>query len=76
LDGEGNRKATWPAKFPLPVIDEMRQTYRGDMDTWMQEFMCEATSAAHRTFRKETIRVVPRGVKLDFEPAATTGSPG
>src|SRR5216684_2684213 len=77
VDADGDRRATWPAKFPLPVIDEMRHTYRGDMDTWAQEYMCETASAAHRVFRRETIRVVPRVRTWEacyamYDPARTT----
>lgn len=78
-DDAGDRVATWPAKFPLPVIDEMRATYRGDMDTWMQEYMCEATSTQARTFRREQMRVVPRtrtweAVYAMYDPARTVGA--
>lgn len=75
-DSSGSRAATWPAKFPLPVIDRMRETYRGDMDTFMQEYMCVATSAADKPFRN--IRIAPRvrsweAVYAMYDPARTTG---
>ncbi len=75
----GARAATWEAKFPLPVIDRMRETYRGDMDTWMQEYMCEAVSAQDRIFRREAMRVMPRvrtweAAYAMYDPARTVGS--
>ena len=60
LDDNGERKATWPAKFPLPVIDAMEQTYRGDMHTWAQEFMCQASSESERIFSRDMLRCEPR----------------
>lgn len=57
----GERRATWPAKFPLAKIDAIRDTlYRGKMDIYVQEFMCQATSARHQDFQRGMIRVVPR----------------
>jgi hypothetical protein len=60
LDDEGERRATWPDKFPLEKIDAMKLDYVGDMDTWVQEYMCEATSTADRIFKREMFRVEPR----------------
>lgn len=78
LDEEGERQATWPAKFPLSVVDTLRHQYRGDMDTYMQEYMCQPMSAADRVFRREQIRVVPRprsweAVYAMYDPARTVG---
>lgn len=77
LDENGERRATWPAKFPLPEIDKMKATYRGDMHTFMQEYMCIATSEADRVFSREMFRVEPRerswhAVYAMIDPARTT----
>lgn len=76
MDESGERRATWPAKFPLATIDALRATYAGDMDTYMQEYMCEATSAADRTFKREMFRLEPRirsweAVQVAIDPART-----
>jgi hypothetical protein len=65
LDERGERTATWPAKFPLKKIDEMKRDYRGDMHTWVQEYMCEAVSEADRIFGP--IAAEPR-VRPDYLP--------
>ena len=77
-DAAGERAATWPAKFPLQKVDQMRRTYRGNMDTWAQEYMCEAQSATDRPFTREMIRVVPRerrweAVYAMIDPARSVG---
>lgn len=75
-DEEGVRRATWPGKFPLEVIDQMRTNYRGDLDTYNQEFMCTATSETTRTFTREMLSVEPRvrtwqAVYAMYDPART-----
>ena len=75
---QGERTATWPSKFPLPVINEMRETYRGDMHTWMQEYMCQASSESDRVFTREMVRVEPRvktwqACYAMIDPARTVG---
>lgn len=78
LDDGGKRQATWPAKFPLADIDEMKKTYRGDLNTWEQEYMCRATSEATRVFTREMLKVEPRvrrrwqDVQVMYDPARTT----
>ena len=56
----GKRVATWASKFWLEKIDELRLLYRGKMDTFAEEYMCEATHAASRVFRAAMFQVVPR----------------
>lgn len=48
--GESN----WPEKFPLAEIDKQRESFRrvGQIDVWMRERMCEATTAENRVFDK------------------------
>ena len=79
LDEAGERRATWPSKFPLAKIDLMMRDYRGDMDTWVQEYMCEATSSADRIFKREMFRMEPRvrsyeAVYAMIDPARTVRS--
>jgi hypothetical protein len=56
----GERIATWPAKFPLAKIDLLKFDYRGDMDLYYQEYMCQATSSTDRVFRREMFRYEDR----------------
>lgn len=79
LDEAGERRATWPALFPLSWIDEEKTTYvrLGEMQIWNREYMCEAVSDSDRTFSKEMIRVEPRerswqAVYAMIDPARTT----
>jgi hypothetical protein len=76
VDGEGARRATWPAKFPLREIDELKRLYRGDMHTFMQEYMCEAVSVGDRDFEAQDFRTVSRtrtweAVYAWYDPART-----
>jgi hypothetical protein len=78
IDIKGVRRATWPEKFPLPVIDQMRANYRGDMHTYAQEYMCQPMSEQDRTFRETLIRAVPREHTFEstwamYDPARTVG---
>ena len=47
-------KPNWPEKFPIAEIDKQRESFRrvGQIDVWMRERMCEATSAESRVFDK------------------------
>jgi len=53
-----------------------------DLDCWFAGFEQDLVGAAEvehalaELGARAAIRLVPRGVKLDFEPAATAGSPG
>ena len=51
----GERRATWPARFPLPWIDAKRDELQraGEGTQFAQEFMCEAVDPASRTFQSE-----------------------
>lgn len=75
-DEAGERRATWPAKFPLPYIDQMRVLYRGDMDTFSQEYMCEPMSQSDRPFKNLRVSLQVRTwqpVWAMYDPARTTG---
>ena len=75
----GERRATWPSRFPLAKVDLIRGDYRGDMHTWAQEYMCEAYSESDRAFGVGTFRVGPRvrspylPVYAMYDPARSTG---
>ncbi len=76
---DGERVATWPSKFGLEKIDALKHDYRGDMTLYAQEYMCEASSSTDRTFRRETMRVVPRTHAWEatyamYDPARTVGA--
>jgi hypothetical protein len=77
LDGDGARIATWPAKFDIPQIDQIRTLYRGDLSLFAQEYMCEAVSLSDRRFDRGMFRVEPRertyeAVYAFVDPARTT----
>ena len=50
LNGEG--QPNWAEKFPLDFIEKEKESYRrvGQIDVWMRERMCAATSAETRVF--------------------------
>ena len=79
LDERGVRTATWPSKFPLSKIDVMMADYRGDMQTWSEEYMCEAVADSGRTFQHDGYRVVPRARTWEatyaiYDPARSVGT--
>lgn len=49
--GESN----WPEKFTVAEIEKQKESFRkmGQIDVWMRERMCEATSAESRVFNKD-----------------------
>lgn len=76
---DGERKATWEARFPLDDIDRVKQEYEGSgmLNEYQQEYMVEATDPSTRTFTNEIIKVVPRGRQWEptyafYDPARTT----
>jgi predicted phage terminase large subunit-like protein len=50
-----NNEPAWPDKFPLVGIEKERENYRklGQIDVWMRERMCVATSAENRMFNRD-----------------------
>jgi hypothetical protein len=72
----GKRLATWPARFPLAHIDEVKKEYEqaGMLNEYQQEYMVEATDPSTRAFTNSLIRVVPRARKWEptyamYDPA-------
>lgn len=79
LNEAGERTATWPAKFPLPVIDQMKLAYRSDLATYEEEYMCLAgQGGSSRVFTRDMLRCEPRvrsweNVYIMYDPARTVG---
>jgi hypothetical protein len=48
-------ESSWPEMFPVEAIEKQKESYRrvGQIDVWMREKMCEATSAESRVFNKD-----------------------
>lgn len=74
----GERKPTWPARFPLPEIDKLKDEFlnAGKHDAFMQEYMCQAVDPATRVFLPEHFRHAPRdpswhAVYAVYDPART-----
>lgn len=77
----GQRCATWSDRFPLEVIDELRDTFvkQGLYPDFEREYMCLTRSTSARTFREEHIKIEPRvrtwqAVYAMFDPARTVGA--
>jgi hypothetical protein len=75
----GERVATWKARFPLEAIDAKIVSYRnlGAMQEYQQEYMCEASDPASRTFTSDMIRVKVQDrtwhpVYAMYDPARST----
>ncbi len=58
----GERRATWPSRFPLEHIDGVREEYvkSGMLNEYMQEYMVQAVDPSTRVFSASQFRVVPR----------------
>lgn len=76
---EGERQATWPARFPLEKIDEIKQSFidAGDLHGYMQEYMCQTHDETARAFTREMFRIEPtvrswHTVQAFYDPARTT----
>lgn len=72
LDPEtGERRPTWPDRFPLSVIDETkRRMYAlGRGREYQMEYMCEASPPEDKPFRSEMFRFAGQGA---VEPAIRT----
>jgi len=78
LNADGQREATWPERFPLDVIDELRERFasQGLADDFHREYLCEAVSKDSQMFKEEQLRVDPQirtwqAVYAMFDPART-----
>jgi hypothetical protein len=77
----GERIASWPDKFPLEWIDASRAEAEaeGQLETWAQEYLCQAASPQSHAFREEMFRFEDRQhtwepVFVLYDPARTVGS--
>jgi hypothetical protein len=61
IDVSGDRKASWPDRYPLEWIDKTRSDFErlGMATEYKQEFMCEAEDPASKTFTADLFRVEP-----------------
>ena len=58
---DGERVATWPARFSMKHIDETRDEYvqAGMLNEYMQEYMVQAVDPSTRVFTSAMIKVEP-----------------
>jgi hypothetical protein len=58
---DGERVATWPARFDLDHIDELKHSYeeQGMLSDYMMEYMVQASNPQLKKFKAEQMRVVP-----------------
>ena len=80
LGQEGDRQATWPARFPLEHIDTVKSEYiqAGMLNEYQQEYMVEAVDPSTKTFKTADIKVEPTArtwhpTYAMYDPARTTG---
>lgn len=77
-------ESAWPEMFSIEAIDKQKESYRrlGQLDVWMREKMCEATSAESRVFdRNDFIRysalyldriIKDTNIFITVDPASST----
>ena len=80
MGSTGDRKATWPARFPLDHIDTVKQEYiqAGMLNEYQQEYMVEAVDPSTKTFKVADIKVEPTArtwhpTYAMYDPARTVG---
>jgi hypothetical protein len=58
VDDEGNRRSSWPDRFPLSRIDEEKRSYviAGKQHKYAQEYMMQAISPEAQMFRESMFR--------------------
>lgn len=78
IDTNGNRQASWVARFPLEWIDKKRASFarKAMLNEFNQEYMCEARAEEEKAFSSEMVRVIPRSRVWEavygmFDPART-----
>lgn len=81
IDETGQRRATWPDRFPLEKVDQLRDTFtkQGLYADFEREYLCLARGNQARTFRAEDLLVHPtvrtwQAVYAMFDPARTVGN--
>lgn len=60
-NADGEWEATWPARFPLPKVDEIERGYieAGGTQEFSQEYMCQSEDPAVKAFVPELMKVEP-----------------
>lgn len=78
INENGNRESSWPDRFPINKIDEMKEssTRLGQLTQFMQEYMCQAENPESKPFKPEMIRMEPvvrtwQAVYAFLDPART-----
>lgn len=71
----GEEKSTWPSRFPMSYIKQMREDYlnAGNYIEFEQEYMCRAEDMAGKPFQPSMIKVEP--VPLTYLPIMTMTDP-
>lgn len=79
VDEHGERRATWPTRYPLPWIDQKRREFEaaGKIQDFMREYMCVADDPARKIFTTDMFKVKPtvktwQPTWAFFDPARTT----
>jgi hypothetical protein len=75
----GEEKSTWPSRFPMSYVRQMREDYlnAGNFVEFEQEYMCRAEDIAGKPFQPSMIKVEPvpltyLPVEMMVDPARTT----
>lgn len=78
---DGKEVATWPDRFPMKWINQLRENYiqSGAITEFEQEYMCRAEDMATKPFKAEMFRkgTVPSGyspVEIMVDPARTVNT--
>lgn len=78
-DASGERKATWPGRYPLDWIDAKRQEFatHGMLQDYLREYMCEADDPSLKMFTAGMFKVEPKVRSWHptfafYDPARTT----
>jgi hypothetical protein len=74
----GERRATWPSRFPLEFIDETKAEFEqlGMLNEYQQEYMVQAADPSTRVFTSAMIKVEPTVRRWEptyafYDPART-----
>lgn len=62
VDDQGERRATWPSRYPLDWIDQKKAAFEsvGKLDDYMREYMCVADDPKRKSFTADFFKVEPR----------------
>jgi len=62
VDEHGDRRPTWPSRYPLEWIDKKRRDFEavGKLDDYMREYMCVADDPKRKSFTADMFKVEPR----------------